>query len=92
MLGVAFGVLLGDLRAVGGAVQNELFIPRGLADRLDVFRRFLGGVAAARRSDFERAAFERLARRAAEAAQRGAAQRIRGAGAALVEDEQVACT
>ncbi len=61
VLGIAFGVLLGDLRAVGGAVQDELFIASGLADGLDVFYRFLGGVSAASQADFKCAVFEGLA-------------------------------
>ena len=49
------------------------------------------GVAAAGRPDFERAAFEGLARAAAaEAAQRAAAERIGRARAALVEHQQIA--
>ena len=59
--------------------------------RLDVFYRFLGGVGAASGSDLQRAPFEEQARAGvAEAVQGGAAQRVRCAGAALVEDQQVA--
>ena len=46
MAGVCLRVLLGDLRAVAGAVQHELFVAAGLADRLDVGDRVGGRVEA----------------------------------------------
>ncbi len=89
-LGVALGVLLGDLGPVGGPVQHELFITAGLADRLEVFDRFLGGVGAARGPDLQRAPFGEPAGFDGEAFQRRAAERVRHSGAALVEDDQIA--
>ena len=51
---VGLGVALGDLRAVGGPVQDELFVPAGLADRLDVGDGFGGRVRAACGSELAR--------------------------------------
>ena len=74
VLGIAFGVLERDLGAVGGSVQDELFIAAGLPQRLDVFDRFLGRVGAARGSDLLRALFEELAARVRCAAERCSAR------------------
>src|SRR5215471_4620980 len=62
-----------------------------MADRLDVLDRFLRRVSAARRPDLKRTAFQQLPDgTGADARQRGAAERVRGARAALVEQQQVA--
>jgi hypothetical protein len=95
VLGVARRILLGDLRAIGDAVEHELFIARRRSDRLDVGDRFGGRIQPPRRPELERAAFKQLPHRAdpsgaARAVERGTAERPRFAGAALVEDEQVA--
>ncbi len=96
MFGVAFGVLQRDLGAIGRAVQHELFIAQGLADRLDVLHRFLAGERAAGGPELQGALFAELADRVGahfggqRAAERPAVQGVRAAGAALVVDDQVA--
>ena len=92
MVGVLRGVLERHLGPVGGAVEHELFVSGRLAQRLDVLDRFLRREGAPRGSDVERALFEELpeALAADRFFERGAAERVRGAGAALVEQQQVA--
>ena len=90
VLRVAFGVLEGHLGAVGGAVQHELRVAGGATQRLDVLNRFLRRERPAGCADLFRATLEDAFERASRAFERGAAQRIRGARPALVEDEQVA--
>jgi hypothetical protein len=59
---VVLRVLLGDLRSVGGAVQNELFVAAGHADRLDIGDAVSRRVEAARRSDLRCAFSDRPTR------------------------------
>ncbi len=90
--GVLLGVLLGHLRAVAGAVQHELFIAAGLADRLDVGDGVGGRVEGARGAELVAARFDQRAERVVQVgAFEGVAGERRGqADAALVEDDQIA--
>ena len=63
-VGVGLRVALGHLRAVGGAVQHELFVAARLPDRLDVGDGVGGRVVAAGRADLGGAFGELLSRRA----------------------------
>ena len=58
MAGVGLRVLLGDLRAVGGAVQDELFVASRLPDSLDVRDRVGGRVVGPRSSQLVGARFD----------------------------------
>ena len=89
---VVLRVLLGDLRAVAGAVQDELFVAAGLADRLDVGDRVGGRVEARARPELAGALRDRRPRRAVveRLFEAVAGQRVRQADPALVEDDQVA--
>jgi hypothetical protein len=92
VLGIVLRVLLGHLRAVARAVQDELFVAPRLADRLDVCDRVGGRVEDAVGPQLRAA---RVDQRAEAAVQVGpfegvAGQRLGQADAALVEDDQVA--
>ncbi len=92
VLGVLLGVLLGDLGAVGGAPQHELFVAPRAAQRLDVGDGVGGGVEGAFGPDLVGARGGQLPGGAVGAGrfEAVAGERVRVAGAALVEDELIA--
>ncbi len=92
VLRVLLGVLLGDLGAVGGAPQHELFVAPRAAQRLDVGDGVGGGVEGAFGPDLFGAGGDQLPGGAVGAGlfEAVAGERVRVAGAALVEDDQIA--
>ena len=92
VFGVILGVLERDLGAVGGAVEHELFVAAGDADRFDVGDAVGGRVEGAFGADLAGARRDQRAERAERAGvfEAVAGERVREAGAALVVDDQVA--
>jgi hypothetical protein len=87
VVGVARGVVQRDLRAVGDAVQDELVVAALGPQRLEVVDARGGRELAAAHAELRGAAACDVGERQAR---QPAGQRRRRAGAALVEDEQVA--
>ena len=88
---IGLRVLLGHLRAVGGAVQHELFVAARDAQRLDVGDGVGRRVEAARRPELRGAFGDRGARgRVGVEFEAVAGERLGEADAALVEHDQIA--
>ena len=90
--GVLLRVLLRHLGAVGGAPQHELFVAQRLAQRLDVGDGVEARVEGAFGADLFGARFDQLPAAVVGAGlfEAVAGERVRVAGAALVEHDQIA--